>query len=336
MSDGLNVIVKIDLERIKRNILAVRQEINGAKIMLMLKADAYGHGLEEVAKATRNIVDGFGVVTMKEAVRIRKIAPKAPVLVSALLKDEIEEAAEQNLIIGVSNGDQLSKILSPAKADEDFKRNVKIHLKADSGMHRLGFDLADLDGVCGVLKNAGIKAQGIYSHFGDHPETQIGRFEDACKVVRSYFPQAMRHIASTHTLKSGCTYDGVRIGLSAYLGAMRVESVVIASRRVDAGEYIGYGDYLTDKPTCIAVVFGGYADGVLRELPTVKAGEIECRVLSVCMDFTIIDTGDTLLKQGEVVTISDGETLEKTAKEMNTIPYVLTTAWKGRISKIYF
>ena len=334
MSEGLNVKVKIDLNRIRRNLQDIRRELNGAKLMLILKADAYGHGLEEVASATADVVDGFGVITMNEAVRIRKISRDTPVLVNMPLADEIETAVNNNLTIGVSNDEQLSKILSLAKADDGFKRSVKIHLKADSGMHRFGFDAGEIYRVCRALKDAGLNADGVYSHFGDHPETQIGRFEDVCRLVREYFPNAMRHIASTHTFKK-FAFDGVRIGLSGYIGAMSVESEVLASRRVNAGEYIGYGDFTASKPMNIAVVFGGYADGVPVRLRTVKVGCRECRVINVCMDSTIIDTGKLLLYPRDVVTILDGNALEKTAKKIKTIPYVLLTTWKGRINKIY-
>ena len=129
MSEGLNVKVKIDLNRIRRNLQDIRRELNGAKLMLMLKADAYGHGLEEVAMATADVVDGFGVITMNEAVRIRKISRDTPVLVNMPLADEIETAVNNNLTIGVSNDEQLNRILSLAKADDGFKRSVKMHLK---------------------------------------------------------------------------------------------------------------------------------------------------------------------------------------------------------------
>ena len=331
MSDGLNIKIRIDLDRIRRNLAAIRNESAGAKVMLMLKADAYGHGIERVAEATEDFVDGFGVVTLKEAVRIREITCVKPILVNMLLADELSSAIDYDLTIGLSNASQLERIVV-----EKERKKAKIHLAVDSGMHRLGFDPCKIDDACKALKDAGVNVCGVYSHLGDHPDVQLKRFTDACDKVREYFPEAMRHIASTHSYKVA-HFDGIRVGLGAYLGAMSVESEVVASRRVQAGEYIGYGDYLTAKPTNIAVVFGGYADGVDRErFPSVTArGGRKFKVISVCMDTFLIDTEEILLNSGETVTLTDGETLENTAVKMGTVPYVLMTAWKGRIDKIY-
>ena len=306
------------------------------KFMLMLKADAYGHGLSEVAKATCDIVDGFGVFSLEEGLKTRKIAPKTPVLVNMLDADEIETAIKNKLIIGLSNDLQLSKIEQLTRQNTR-QNDINIHLKVDSGMHRLGFDVDALDEVCKRLNGIGVELKGIYSHFGDHYCAQTERFDKACQIVAKYFKNFTRHIASSHTaFQRGLYYDGVRIGLAAYFGAMRVESEVVASRCVQSGEYVGYGDHFMPKSTNIATIFGGYADGIDREkFRFVWRDGKQYRVISVCMDSTIIDTGDDNLKIGDKVLLLDETKLNITAQEMNTIPYTLMTAWRGRISKIY-
>ncbi|MBQ3754766.1 MAG: alanine racemase, partial [Clostridia bacterium] len=217
------------------------------------------------------------------------------------------------------------------------KSNVKIHLKVDSGMHRFGFDVSEVHTVCQELKALGIEIEGVYSHFGDHPKSQKARFDEACEIVRECYPNAMRHIASSHTLANKqYAYDGVRVGISAYMGAMTVESEVVASRQVDAGEYVGYGNHLTASPTNIAVVFGGYEDGIDRgRFQSVLCRGRDFKVVGVCMDSTIIDTQDEVLGVGEKVVLLDAENITKTAEKMETIPYTLMTAWRGRIEKIY-
>ncbi len=321
----------INLARIRDNLASIKQTIGKSKLMLMLKADAYGHGLEEVAKATCDIVDGFGVFSLEEGQKVRSIAPNTPVLCNCLQIEEIETAVQCGLTIGLSNRLQLDKIKRIAKS------NVKIHLKVDSGMHRFGFDVSELHTVCQELKALGIEIEGIYSHFGDHPKTQKARFDEACEIVRTYFKNAVRHIASSHTLASKqYAYDGVRVGISAYMGAMAVQSEVVASRQVDAGEYVGYGNHLTTTPANIAVVFGGYADGIDRErFQSAWCRGREFKVIGVCMDTFIIDTQDEVLGVGEKIVLLDAENITKTAEKMNTIPYTLMTAWRGRIEKIY-
>ena len=331
----LNVEVKIDLERIKNNLKNAREVLanlseNKVEICLMLKADAYGHGLEEVAKSTENIVDAFGVATLKEAVRTRKIAPSKPILVNMPRASEIEDAVQNGLTIGLSNEAQLEEVKRLANL------RPKLHLAVDSGMHRLGFELEKVESVVDELKCAGLTLDGVYSHFGDHPSRQAERFEAACKIVRSAFPNAKRHIASSHTYKNPAyVYDGVRLGLDAYKGAMTVKSQVIASRKVYKGEYVGYGDYITQNPTNIAVIFGGYADGVGRNYPFVTWQGKRFEVICVCMDVVIVNTHDEVLKIGDEVTLFDSETLDEIATKMHTIPYTLMTAWQGRTNKIY-
>ncbi|MBO4380724.1 MAG: alanine racemase [Clostridia bacterium] len=329
--EGIKLKAYINLARIKENLASIRRIIGESKLMLMLKADAYGHGLEEVAKATCDRVDGFGVFSLEEGQKVHGIAPKTPVLCNCLRADEIESAVKSGLTIGLSNRLQLTEIKRLAN------RDAKIHLKVDSGMHRFGFDVSEVQAVCQELKALGVEINGVYSHFGDHPEAQKARFDEACEIVRGYFKNAMRHIASSHTLASGLyAYDGVRVGLAAYMGAMRVESEVVASRRVEAGEYVGYGDHLTATPKNIAVVFGGYADGIDRErFKAVLCRGREFKVIGVCMDSTIIDTAGEVLDVGEKALLLDEENISKTAENMQTIPYALMTAWRGRIEKIY-
>lgn len=335
VQNELKIEVAIDLTKIKINLASARETLakigkSKAEICLMLKADAYGHGLEEVAKSTAECVDGFGAMTLNEAVRIRKIAPKIPILVNMLTQNEIEEAVENGLTIGLSNDEQLDAVKRYAYL------NPKLHLAVDSGMHRFGFDVSRAGQIARELKECGLELCGVYSHFGDHAERQTERFEIACKSVREVFGQAKRHIASSHTFQNpACVFDGVRIGLEVYKGAMTVKSQVIATRKVEAGEYVGYGDHITQKPTNIAVVFGGYADGVQRNYPFVKWQGKRFEVICVCMDAVIVNTKDECLKIGDEVTFLDGETADKIAEKMHTIPYTLMTAWKGRINKIY-
>ena len=347
VKNELNLEVDIDLSKIRQNIKTAKdslQKISGNEIdfCLMLKADAYGHGLEKVAEATLDIVDSYGVVTLKEGLKTRKIAPKTPILVTMPLPSEIETAIRSRLALGISNDHQLKTLF---KCVEKFKRlnaakgetsSPSINLAVDSGMHRLGFQVNELEKIVGEFKGRGIEIDGVYSHFGDHAEKQADRFERACQIVREEYTGVKRHIASSHTFENPkYVYDGVRIGLSAYLGAMSVKSRVIAVRQVDKGEYIGYGDFLAKEDMQVATVFGGYADGIDRTFKYFTHSGEKLPIISTCMDMTIVDTNGQNLQVGDVVEIVNGDKILETADDFCTIPYTLTTAWKGRINRKY-
>ena len=347
--------VCIDLEKVRNNILAIRAKLeagkgekrreNGTEFLLMVKADAYGLGLERVAKATADLVDAYGVVTLEEAVNLRKTCGKTPILANYIAPNEIKTAVENDVNIGLSDFKQFEELLQFANGfaqgadggDKISAQAISCSIAVDSGMHRLGFDVGDVDGVCRVLKTAGVSVNAIYSHFGDHYENQKERFDKACNVARRYFPNIKRHIASSHQLDDeSVRYDCVRVGLSAYTGALTVRSRVIAARTVESGEYVGYGDYKTANRTNIAVVFGGYAEGIDRErFSCLYARGKAYKVVCVCMDTFLVDTKGDMLETGEEVVLLDGNTLDEQAKTMQTIPYTLLTRWRGRIDKIY-
>ena len=118
---------------------------------------------------------------------------------------------------------------------------------------------------------------------------------------------------------------------------MRIESKVIAARRVAAGEFVSYGSFKLSCDTNTAVVFGGYADGVQRENPSaVYIRGRECRVLGkVCMDMCVVDCGDFLPDIGEKVVLSDAEKIKRVSKMRRSVEYTAMTCWRGRIERIY-
>ncbi|MDE6302952.1 MAG: alanine racemase, partial [Clostridia bacterium] len=247
--------------------------------MLMLKADAYGHGMLEVANATDGIVDAFGVATLEEGLKLRRNGIENDILVLALAPSELYCAVKNGLTIGLANVIQLDMLERLIAADVIGAKEIKLHIALDSGMHRLGFIESQLNIALAKLKELGIEVEGVYSHLRVRSYKQIYAFERMSAAVCKQYPDAIKHLAASHTAcVKRIRYDMVRAGIHAYAGAMRVESNVIAVRRVDKGEHISYGDYVIKKPTNTAVVFGGYADGVCRERPSsVYIRGVECK-----------------------------------------------------------
>lgn len=302
--------------------------------MLMLKANAYGHGLCEVAKATADVVDMFGVETLEEGIAIRRACIGKDVLVLALQPCEVKSAIEHCLTIGVHNVDVVNMVA-------DFANRglvAKTHIKLDSGMHRLGLDPMELDCVLDLFKKCDVNVSGIYSHLRDDTISQKADFEKLACRVKSIYPNVIMHLASSHSLKhEAIRYDMARVGISAYKGAMSAKSIVIDARFVHAGEKIGYGNFSLDNDSNIAVIFGGYADGISREHPPcVYINGIKCKpVGNACMDVFIVDTGQYRAKPYESVIIFDQNTIDDYANEQNTIDYCVMTALNGRVKRCY-
>lgn len=334
---AVKIVVEIDLKRIEKNVLATRRLV-GVPIMLMVKADAYGHGLVKVAKRAENVVDAFGVETLEEGVKLRSAGIKSEILVLALCEDEIYRAYRQDLTIGLHNREQFAKIVSLIGSNRINPAKLKTHIKVDSGMHRLGFCIDELQIVLQKAKALGINVAGIYSHLRDETESQKSTFDRFVEVAKGYYPDIKAHLASSHSLfNPNLRYDGVRLGINAYNGAMSAYSQVVESRRLQAGERVSYGDFVLQKATNTAVVFGGYADSIARENPSsVRIRGKKCAVIgNVCMDCFVVDTGDLEAKVGERVLLFDSDTASEVASERNTIEYCLMTSQKGRIKRVY-
>ena len=334
---AVKIVVEIDLKRIEKNVLATRRLV-GVPIMLMVKADAYGHGLVKVAKRAENVVDAFGVETLEEGVKLRSAGIKSEILVLALCENEIFRAYKLDLTIGLHNREQFAKIVSLIDSNRINPAKLKTHIKVDSGMHRLGFCLDELQIVLQKAKALGINVAGIYSHLRDETESQKSTFDRFVEVAKGYYPDIKAHLASSHSLfNPNLRYDGVRLGINAYNGAMSAYSQVVESRRLQAGERVSYGDFVLQKATNTAVIFGGYADSIARENPSsVRIRGKKCAVIgNVCMDCFVVDTGDLEAKVGERVLLFDSDTASEVASERNTIEYCLMTSQKGRIMRVY-
>lgn len=335
----IELAVIVDLNVIRRNLRRIRT-LTGGKLLFMVKANAYGHGITEVARATCTIADMFGVATVDEGVLLRERGIENDILVAVCSPEELSVACAYNLTIGLSDRLQMAKLVELSRNGEVDAKDVKIHLKLDTGMHRLGFEQSELDNALATLCDGGFKVQGVYSHLRDIDEKQIIAFERMSSKVIERFPYAVKHLASSHSLcKEDIHYDMVRVGLYGYSGAMSVVSRVLKVRRIRAGEHISYGDYVVPKDTVVAIVFGGYADGVLRYPPSkvcIRGKELDI-IGNVCMDMFAVDCGEFVPQIGECVVLQGLELpLTEIAKQRDTIEYTVLTAWNGRAQRIYF
>lgn len=329
----MNLISEVDLGVIRRNLARVRN-VTATRVLVMVKADAYGHGMTEVARALRDEADFFGVATLEEGVELRRNGITTPVLVTICGADELVCAARNVLTAAVADFGTLRAV-----ADMPPDARPAFHLKVDTGMHRLGISPDEVPEAVRFMAERGVAPEGVYSHFREPNGEQLAVFDEAAKAVKARFPNAIAHIASSSSAgMKGATYDMVRVGHAVYDGAMTVRSRVVAVRQARAGECVGYGHFRLKKDTALAVVFGGYFDGVRRESPSpVLIGGKLCPVCgSVCMDMFAADVGGLTVRKGdEVVLLGGGLPASAVAAARNTTDYEVMTCWQGRVQRIY-
>lgn len=353
----------VDLNAIRQNLEYVKSRA-GVRLLFMVKADAYGHGMCEVAAATEHLVDFFGVATVEEGIILRKAGITKPVLVTIFSHTEASVAIKYGLSVAVFSTQQIvaldnatKKFNKKTKTDllNELKCNIKhtkakVHLKLDSGMNRLGAkeenEIKQL--VECAISSESVEVEGCYSHLYNINNEQAKKFDTLSKLVKQEFPNALLHLSSSGTVceHGQDKFDMVRVGLAGYgygdnhlKPAIRVVSKVVASKKVKCGEHVGYGGYISDSDKNIAIIFGGYADGLIRgEKGFVMLRNQSCKILSVvCMDMTIVETRGFLAKFGECAEfVCDNWNAQQIAEQRGTITYeVLTGFSRERCQKKY-
>jgi alanine racemase len=334
--DGIRTWIEVDTKALKHNYDVFRNSIGPkVKLMAIAKSNAYGHSLFDYAKTMSSFgVDWLGVDSVTEALKLRAEGLKTPILILGhTLKERYQDCAENNITIAISSLDQIA-LLSRIQNSE-----LRIHLKIDTGMHRQGFQLDELDEACEKIKGlVNIEVEGIFTHFAaaKNPafpadtNAQIKQFEEACQIAKKYFgDDLIRHAAATSgtLLFPHSHFDMVRIGIGLYglwtskeakayceskiilKPALSWKTVVAEVKSIKGGERISYD--LTEKLSCdsrIAILPIGYWNGFRRSLSSIGSvliGGQRAKVLGrVTMDMIIVDvTKIPNVKTGDEVTL---------------------------------
>ena len=359
----------INLDTCRSNLLAIQKSVGNRKLLCVVKANGYGHGSIRIAKSIENIKNvQFAVFSFDEALELRNAKIKNEILVfSKLQKSNIELAFKKDIILNISSFDDIEHI-------ELFylknKVSPKCHLKFDTGMTRLGFDLDDAEAIYENLsKSLHPYIEGVYTHFatadeGDlsYAEKQLNDFRMVIEKIKN-LGLIFKFIHCTNSgavlnLKSSY-FNMVRVGMLLY-GAMPSNEVsdnigvkpvmsfcgsIVNVRKVKKDTPVSYGGvYKTASDTNIAVIQTGFADGFPR--PWYETGYViyngkKFKIAGrVCMDQLMIDFGNVVPDLGEDV-LFFGENqighlpVEIIADKINSTPYVLFTAIGGRTKLIY-
>jgi len=361
---------EVDLSAIEYNFNQIKKCVSrDVKVMSVVKANAYGHGIVEVSRALSSAgVDYLGVATMDEAVKLRESKIKEPILVlGSTLPHEAEGAVKYGITLTACN-DELLRELN--KAAEKKKKKASVHLKVDTGMGRIGIwhDEA-LHFIKWIMGHKNLFLEGIYTHF-----SSAGRDEfftnyqlESFEKLLGQFEREGINIPLRHAANSIATIDVkrshlnmVRPGIIIYgmypkknfakffklKPALSLKTKIVYIKDVPQGRSISYGrTYITEKDTRIATLPIGYADGYERILSNkafVLVNGRRAKVIGkVTMDQVMIDVGHLKnVKLGdEVVLIGkqgrDRITTEELAKLSGTIPYEIACSIGSRVPRIY-
>ena len=334
--------VEISKSSLIFNIRQIRKAIGpNVKLLSVVKANAYGHGVAEVTKIIQPQTDWFGVASLAEALKLRKLNVKKPILVLSfyeLEKNAIKTAIKKNIALVVYSLNQVKTI---EKVAGSLGQKANVHLKVDSGTSRLGVMPNQIpEFLKRVKKCKNLRLTGIFSHLADSEENvaytkkQLAVFEQIRRLCLNYRPPLIQHIAcsAASVLYPSSRYDLVRTGIMLYglhpskktnhapnardyVGRhIRLKPVltwktkIIQIKELPPHTYVGYGlSFKTRKRTKLAVLPVGYADGYDRKLS--NNGQVlikgkRARVIGrVCMNMMMVDASGIAAREGDEVVL---------------------------------
>ncbi|CRZ34713.1 alanine racemase [Herbinix hemicellulosilytica] len=365
--------VNINLDAIRSNINEIRRHLKkDTKLMVIVKADAYGHGAVAVSKALENgLADAFGVAIIEEAVELRKAGITKPILILGFTPKEQFDLVVSYDVIQTVYQYEMAQELSKEAIKQG--KTAKIHIKVDTGMSRLGFSDSQ-ESITEIKKISTLKGlyiEGIFSHFANADEKdkssvndQIRRFNDFYRRLENegiHIP--IRHMANSAGVIEfpNAQYEMVRCGIVTYglypseyvnhsfanlIPAMELKSHVVYIKEVPPGTGISYGStYITKRKTKVATIPVGYADGYSRNLSNVGKviirGKYAPIIGRICMDYFMVDVTDIEdVTQGDTVTLlgKDGDCVisaETLALWSHSFPYEMVCTVGKRIPRVF-
>ena len=356
-------VLEVNLSQMVRNLNVYRALMPAeSKLVAMVKASSYGHGDYEIASVLEHEgVDYLAVAFADEGIVLRQKGITMPIVVLNADADSFGLMCSYRLEPEIYNFTSLNAF---AKAVVDAGENdYPIHLKVDSGMHRLGFSMGDVERLNARLAELKelLTVRSIFSHLataddpaqGDFVATQQRRFaevSDAIMASLDYRP--LRHLNNTAAIEHYPTsgYDMCRLGIGLYgVGAEGVSPIsrlttrIVQIKPLAEGESVGYGRVgVICAPTTIATIPIGYADGLDRRLgcggwSVMIGGKSAPIVGRVCMDSCMVDVSDIECAEGDEVVIFGGEagSVNDMAERLGTIPYEIMTSVSRRVKRIY-
>ena len=363
-------ILEINLNNLVKNMNYYRSKLKSdTKLMVMVKAFAYGSGNFEVSNVLEfHHADYLTVAYADEGIELRRKGITLPIVVMTPEINTFESIIKNNLEPDIYSFRSLS-LLEDAIENLDIQLNapIGIHIKLDTGMHRLGFLPDDIDELLERLKsNDKIVVKSVFSHlagsdspeFNDFTMRQINNFEAmSSKIVNALPYKILRHILNSAGISrfTDYQYDMVRLGIGIYGIApcdddkgklhtvISLKTTIVQIKEYEVGETIGYSRRgKIEKKSRIGVVPIGYADGLKRELGNGNAcfyvnGKAAPIIGNICMDMCMIDvTGIDCKEDDTAILFNEDYPVERIAEACDTIPYEILTSISQRVKRIYY
>lgn len=360
-------VLEINLNAISHNLNFFKSKLAPkTKLMVMVKAFGYGNGGFEIAKLLEHHkVDYLGVAFADEGISLKNAGISVPIMVlnpettsfSSIIQHQLEPE-----IYSIKGLKAFLKI-----AEQKKLNHFPIHIKLDTGMHRLGFQENNLPELIKTLQgNETVKVKSILSHMATSDDlehkafaiAQIELFENlSSQLISALSIKPIRHILNTSGISNfpEAQYDMVRLGIGLYgvsndeeeqkylenVGTLK--SVISQIRIIEKGESVGYGRrFMAEKQTKVATIPIGYADGISRHLGNgigyVMINQKKATIIgSVCMDMLMVDVTEIECKEGNTVIIfGEKPTVVEIAKLLQTIPYEILTSISQRVKRIFY
>lgn len=358
--------LEINVSNIKHNLRYFRSFLSEkTKMLVLVKAYGYGHGIGDFSRILENNgIDYLAVAFPNEGIAIRQAGVQLPVIVLSAGMEDYPLLIRYRLEPSLPCLETFRRFQSEAAALGEH--GYPVHIKLDTGMHRLGFEKTELEALAKELPLArSVKIASVFSHFAasgdpsqdDFTKTQIARFQALSSFLASYLDyMPLRHLLNSPGIErfaKEAQYDMVRLGIGLY-GMSYVDrsllrptaylkTPILQVKTVRQGETIGYAraGKITVPAAKIATLAIGYADGVNRHLSAGKAcfsvnGHRAPTIGNICMDMCMIDVSGIDVKPGDMVTVfGDDPTIFELADILGTIPYEILTTVAQRVSRVY-
>lgn len=359
--------LEINLNAISHNLHYYKSKLNkSTKIMAMIKAFGYGNGGVEIAKELiHQKIDYLGVAYADEGIMLRNNQISMPIMVLNPEINTYEKMLQYDLEPEIYNLRGLNKFGQLAK--DLNKSNYPIHIKIDTGMHRLGFEVSELtDLIENLKKHSHLKVKSILSHLvaSDNPKfsaftnNQCLNFKEIAQLISNQLNyKPLWHILNTSgiTNYADFQFDMVRLGLGVYgisndsqdrdklALVATLKSTISQIKNIKIGDSVSYNrTFIATKPMRIATIPIGYADGIKRILGNensyVMINHSVAKIIgTICMDMLMVDVTEISCREGdEVVVFGEKPTIYELAEKANTISYEIMTSISARVKRIFY
>ncbi|HWR95022.1 MAG TPA: bifunctional UDP-N-acetylmuramoyl-tripeptide:D-alanyl-D-alanine ligase/alanine racemase [Flavobacterium sp.] len=360
-------VLEINLDAISHNLNYYKTKLKPTtKMMVMIKAFGYGNGGFEIAKLLEHHkVDYLGVAFADEGISLKSAGIKLPIMVLNPESTSFSSIIQHHLEPEIYSFRGLRAFID--LLEEKKINHYPIHIKIDTGMHRLGFEEEHINELISILKtNRTVAVKSILSHLAtsddlndkDFAQYQIKLFDQlSSKMMTELNIRPIRHILNSSGISNfpNAQFNMVRLGIGLYgvsnnpeeqknlenVGTLK--SVISQIRTIDAGESVGYGRrFIADKPMKIATIPIGYADGISRQwgngLGYIMINNKKATIIgSICMDMLMVDCTDSNCKEGDsVIIFGENPTVSFIAEQLHTIPYEILTSISQRVKRIFY